>query len=122
MPLCEPKRDDAPERMPEHVRRALEERDEGVRVAAERGRRRQGRRGSVPRQVGHDQTPSLEQRRQLGEVPRRTAEAVHEEQGRSFPAREAADPGAPVPVDTFCEARQKIVRIRHADRLWFEAE
>jgi hypothetical protein len=76
----------------------------------------------VPRQVGDDQTPSLEQRGQLGEVPGRAAEAVHQEQGWSFPAGEAADPGAPVPVEPFCEARQKIIRIRHADRLWFEAE
>ena len=62
-----------------------------------------------------------QERRQLGEVPRRTAEAVHEEQRRPFPAREEADPGAAVLVDPFREAREKIVRIRHADRLWFVA-
>ena len=35
VPLSEPKRDDTAERVPEHVRRAVEERDEGVREAAE---------------------------------------------------------------------------------------
>ena len=122
VPLGKPKRDDAAERVPEHVRRTLEKRGEGVRVAAERGRRRQGRRASVPREIRHDQAPPLEQRRQFGEVPRRTAEAVHQEQGRPLPAGEEADPGAAELVDPFREAREKICRIRHADRLWFEAE
>ena len=41
MPLGEPQRDDTAERVPEHVRRAVEERDESVREAPERRRRRQ---------------------------------------------------------------------------------
>ena len=36
MALGEPQRDDTAERVPEHVRRAVEQRDEGVREAAER--------------------------------------------------------------------------------------
>ena len=72
-------------------------------------------------QVGHDQAPALEVRPQFGEVPRRAAEAVHEEKRRAVSAHEGADPGAAGLVDPFLEARQKIVRIRHADRLWFEA-
>ncbi len=122
MPLGKPQCDDAAERVPEHVRRTVEERDEGVGVAAERGRRGQGRRASVPRKIRHDQAPPLEQRRQLGEVPRRPAEAVHQEERRALAAGEEADPGAAELVDPFREAREKICRIRHADRLWFEAE
>ena len=73
----------------------------------------------MPREIGDDQTPPRQVRLQLGEVPRGPAEAVHQEQRWAFAAHEGPDPSAAMLVDPLRKARQKIVRIRHVDRLWF---
>ena len=74
----------------------------------------------MPRQVRDDQAPSLQVRLQLGEVPGGAAEPVHEEQRRPLPADERPNPRPSVLVDPLLEAGQKILRIRHVDRLWFD--
>ena len=58
VPLGEPQRDDTAERVPEHVRRPVEQGRQGVGEAPE-GRRGQRGRASVPGEVGDDQAPPL---------------------------------------------------------------
>ena len=45
---------------------------------------------------------------------------MHEEQRRPLAAHERPDPGAAVLVDPLVETGQKVRRIRHVDRLWFD--
>jgi hypothetical protein len=72
----------------------------------------------VAGEIRDDQTPALEERRELGEVPGGPAEAVDEQQGRACPALERPDPGPAALVEPLFEARQKNRRIRHVDRLF----
>ena len=74
----------------------------------------------MPRQVRDDQAASGQVRQQLCEVPGRAAVAVDEEQRRPVTADERPDPGATMLVDPLFEAGEKIRRIRHLDRLWFD--
>ena len=120
MPLGEPQGDHAPERVPEHVGGAVQQRRKSVREAAERGRRRERRRATVTGQIRDDQAPSVQMRLQLGEVPGGAAEAVHQQKRGAVTALERPDPDAPPLVDPLFEAGQKIFRIRHPNRLWLD--
>ena len=68
-------------------------------------------------QVGDQQAPTRQQRRQLTEVPSGAAVAVNQEQRPPVPARKDPNSGAAVLDPLLVEARQE-ARIRHIDRLW----
>jgi len=77
----------------------------------------------VTRQVWDDQASSGQERRQLGEVPGRAAEAVHEQERRPVPAFERPDPHPAPLIPTLLEPLQENRRIRHPDRLsWADYE
>jgi len=72
----------------------------------------------VTGQIGNDELPVAEQRRQLAEVPGGAAVPVDEEERRALTAAKDADPSPAVLDDPLSEARQKVRRIRHRDRLF----
>jgi len=119
----EPQRHHPAERVPEDVRLldpfGVEQPAEHV-GEARKARRRQRRRAAVARQVGDQEPPPGQERGELLEVPRRPAEAVHEQERRPFPGREEPDTGSTPFVVLLFEAREKYRRIRHVDRLFCE--
>ena len=96
-PLGEPERHHAAERMADDVDRAdpllVAQGREDVGEPGQGRGRRQRRRAAVARQVGDQQPPAREERRQLREVPGRAAEAVDEQQRRAgLTGDEVAEP------------------------------
>ncbi len=73
----------------------------------------------MPGQIGDQEPASRQELRELVEVPRRSPEAVHEQEGRSGPGAEDPNPRPTPLVVPFLEAREKNRRIRHVDRLFF---
>ena len=71
--------------------------------------------------IGNQQAPAWQERSKLGEVPRRPAEAVDEQQRRPLTAHEDPQPYAPELVAALGKAGQEVDGIRHADRLLFPA-
>jgi hypothetical protein len=72
----------------------------------------------VAGEIRNDQPPPRQERRQFGEVPGGSAEAVDEQQGWPVPALEGSDQGPTPLIEPLFEAREKNRRIRHVDRLF----
>ena len=113
-------RDDGSHRVTEHADGLGEERRDGVGIRREAVSRRRRRRAAVPGQVGDDERPRAEQRHELREVPGGACDAVEEQERPPLAvAVEGPEPHPADLVEPLLEARQKIGRVRHPDRLSF---
>jgi len=119
MPLGQSERDNAPERVPEHVGGLVEQAGEDVGEPGEgRGGKRRG--AAVARQVGDDEPPPGEEGRERLEVPGGPAVAVDQEERRALPAAlEDADPRPAALVEAAIEPVEQVRRIRHPDLLFY---